>query len=266
MIRAFYGLTENPFTMRDLQLLPQQQEIHDILKVHCQQGGLCLVLGVPGTGKTVIKESLKRLPENQHLVATVARTLHSYTNTVKILCDAFRIEFEHSAFKCERRLIEQAFSLNHAGKTLTTILDDAHLMDMANLRKLRLLFEDFPKNHNLVLIGQPSLLANLDLGVNADIKSRVTYSVIAKRLNPDDMKGFIHRQLDRIGLGHDTFTQPAIDLIVRSADGVLRKARNLCLACMLEAVRAADRTIGIDNVNRVLLQPHWHKEIDLTDF
>lgn len=189
-----------------------------------------------------------------------------YTNTIKILCDAFRIEFDSSAFKCERRLIEQAFSLNHAGKTLITIIDDAHLMDMANLRKLRLLFEDFPKNHNLVLVGQPVLLSNLDLGVNLDIKSRVTYSVITKRLNPNDMQGFLLRELDRVGLGHNTFTQPAIDLVVRSADGVLRKTRNLCLACMLEAVRAANKTIDIDTVNRVLIQPHWRKEIDLTDF
>jgi type II secretory pathway predicted ATPase ExeA len=185
---------------------------------------------------------------------------------VKILCEACRVPFESNAFKCERRLIEQAFSLNHAGKTLTTILDDAHLMDMANLRKLRLLFEDFPKNHNLVLVGQPNLLANLDLAVNHDIKSRVTYSVITKRLNPDDMRAFLLRELDRVGLGHNTFTQPAIDLVVRSADGVLRKARNLSLGCMIEAVRAANKTIDIDNVNRVLLQPHWHKEVDLADF
>jgi len=266
MIRSFYGLTQNPFDLRDLQLLPQQQEIHDILKVHCQQGGLCLVLGVPGTGKTVIKQSLQRLPENQHLVATVARTLHTYTNTVKILCDAFRIDFESSAFKCERRLIEQAFSLNHAGKSLTTILDDAHLMDMANLRKLRLLFEDFPKNHNLILIGQPCLLAALDLGVNQDIKSRVTYSVITKRLGPDAMRDFLLRELDRAGLGHNTFTQAAVELIVRSADGVLRKARNLGVGCMIEAVRSANKTIDIENVNRVLLQPHWQKESDLVDF
>ncbi len=39
MIRSFYGLTQNPFDARELQLLPQQQEIHDTLKVHCQQGG-----------------------------------------------------------------------------------------------------------------------------------------------------------------------------------------------------------------------------------
>ena len=266
MIRSFYGLSQNPFDLRDFELLPQQQEIYDTLKVHCQQGGLCLVLGVPGTGKSVIKQALQRLPDNQHLVATVARTLHTYTNTVKILCDAFRVEFESNAFKCERPLIEQAFSLNHSGKCLTTILDDAHLMDLANLRKLRLLFEDFPKNHNLILLGRPTLLANLDLGVNADIKSRVTYSVLTKRLPADAMREFILRQLDRVGLPHNTFTQPAIDLIVRSTDGVLRKVRNLCVGCMIEAVRSANRTIDIDNVNRVLMQPHWQKEADLVDF
>jgi len=266
MIRSFYGLTQNPFDLHELQLLPQQQEIHDTLRVHCQQGGLCLVLGLPGTGKSVIKQSLQRLPEKQHLVATVARTLHTYTNTVKILCDAFRIEFASSAFQCERRLIEQAFSLNHAGKALTTILDDAHLMDLANLRKLRLLFEDFPKNHNLVLVGRPSLLAALDLGVNHDIKSRVTYSVITKRLPADDLRDFLLRELDRVGLGHNTFTQPAIDLIVRAADGVLRQARNLCVGCLIEAVRSAKKTIDLDNVNRVLMQPHWQKETDLVDF
>ena len=267
MIRSYFGLTDNPFALREIELLRHQQEIHDTLRVHCQQGGLCLVVGTPGTGKTVIKESLKRLPEKQHLVATVARTLHTYTNTVKILCEAFRIEFESSAFKCERRLIEQAFSLNHAGKMLVTIIDDAHLMDMANLRKLRLLFEDFPKNHNFILIGQPVLLTNLGLAVNQDLKSRVTYSVITKRLHPDDMRDFIHRELDRVGLAHNTFTTAATDLIVRSADGVLRKCRNLCLAAMLEAVRAsAGRTVDIDLVNRVLIQPHWQKEVDLSHF
>lgn len=266
MIRSFFGLTQNPFDRRELDLLPMQQEILDTLKVHCQQGGLCLVLGVPGTGKSVLKLSLQRLPENQHLVATVARTLHTYTNTVKILCDAFKIEFESSAFACERKLIEQAFALNRSGKSLTTILDDAHLMDLANLRKLRLLFEDFPKNHNLVLIGRPTLLAALDLGVNQDIKSRVTYSVIVKRLGPDAMREFVLRELDRVGLGHNTFTAAATDLIVRSADGVLRRARNLCVGCLIEAVRSASKTIDIDTVNRVLMQPHWQKDIDLVDY
>jgi MSHA biogenesis protein MshM len=266
MIRSYFGLTENPFALREIDLLPHQQEIHDTLRVHCQQGGLCLIVGRPGTGKSVIKESLKKLPEKDHLVATVARTLHTYTNTVKILCEAFRIEFESSAFQCERKLIQEAFSLNRSGKMLVTIIDDAHLMEMESLRKLRLLLEDFPKNHNLILVGQVELLANLDLSINLDIKSRVTYSVITRRLNDDVMRGFIHRELDRIGLSHNTFSTGATELILRSADGVLRRCRNLCLSTMLEAVRASTRSIDIDVVNRVLLQPHWQSQVDLTDF
>jgi MSHA biogenesis protein MshM len=89
---------------------------------------------------------------------------------------------------------------------------------------------------------------------------------ITKRLNADAMRDFLLRELDRVGLPHNTFTQGALDLIVRSADGVLRQARNLCVGCLIEAVRSAHRTIDIDNVNRVLMQPHWQKETDLTDY
>jgi hypothetical protein len=57
---------------------------------------------------------------------------------------------------------------NRSGKMLVTIIDDAHLMEMENLRKLRLLLEDFPKNHNLILIRQVELLSSLDLAINQD--------------------------------------------------------------------------------------------------
>ena len=35
---------------------------------------------------------------------------------------------------------------------------------------------------------------------------------------------------------------------------------------MIEAVRSANKTIDIDNVNRVLLQPHLQKEAELVDY
>ena len=266
MIRAFYGLSQNPFSTQAVSLLNHQQEIYDTLRVHNQQGGLCLVLGSPGTGKTVIKEAIKQNADKRMLVVSVSRTLHTYSNTVKILCQAFNIEFEGSDFKCEKRLIEEAFSLNRQGKSLISVIDDAHLMEMNTLRKLRLLFEDFPKNHNVILIGQPSLLNNMSLSINSDMKTRVTYSTITRKLNPDDIKDFILGQLDRVKLGHNTFSEDAVELIVRSSEGILRKARNLCLGCLLEAVRRQEKQIGLENVNRVLIQPHWRKEDDLAHF
>jgi len=47
------------------------------------------------------------------------------------------------------------------GETIQKIKNKAHLMEMVTLRRLRLLFEDFPKNHNVILIGQPILMNNL---------------------------------------------------------------------------------------------------------
>jgi len=262
MIKSYFGLKQNPFTQQNITLLPHQQTIFDTLRVHCQQGGLCLVLGEPGTGKTVLKESLKSFDPKRLVTPAVSRTLHTYYNTLRILCQAFQLDLEGAVFACEKRLIEEAFKLNHLGKMLAPIIDDAHLMDIDCLRKLRLLFEDFPKNHNLILIGQPSLLTNISLATNADIKSRVTYSVIMPKLAPDDMEAFILAEFDKAGLGHNTVTQDAMALIVRSAEGVIRRTRNLCLASLLEAIRDQTKIIDLKQVNRVLIQPHWRNNRD----
>lgn len=265
MIRSFFGISQNIFSNEKITLLEIQQEIYETLKVHNSQGGFCLLMGMPGTGKTVIKEFLKTHTQKQTLVVTVGRTLHTYTNTIKILCQAFNVDHAATNFKCEKLLIEEAFSLKRQGKNIVIIIDEAHLMEIDTLRRLRLLFEDFPKNHNVILIGQPELLGRINLSVNSDIKSRITYSTIMKRLNPDNMKDFIYSQLDQVKLGHNTFTEDAIELIVRSSEGILRKTRNLCLSCMLESVRKRTKTIGLDIVNSVLIQPHWRKETDMEE-
>jgi type II secretory pathway predicted ATPase ExeA len=263
MIKAYFGISKNPFHNDTLDLLPHQQNIFDTLRVHCQQGGLCLVLGDPGTGKTVIKESLGKFDTQRLVTPVVSRTLHTYYNTLRILCQAFKLDIDGNSFACEKRLIEQAFKLNHSGKMLAPIIDDAHLMDIDCLRRIRLLFEDFPKNHNLVLIGQPKLLTTISLATNDDIKSRVTYSVIMPKLAPDDMENFILGEFDKAGLGHNTITQDALALIVRSAEGVIRRARNITLSCLLDAIRDQTKTVELKHVNNVLKQPHWRNSQDI---
>ncbi len=86
MIRAHFGLDQNPFSHERLSLLRQQQEIFDTLRVHCQQGGLCLIVGEPGTGKSIIKHVLREHDPKRMLTPVVNRTLHAYHSILRILC------------------------------------------------------------------------------------------------------------------------------------------------------------------------------------
>jgi hypothetical protein len=82
------------------------------------------------------------------------------------------------------------------------------------------------------------------------------------RLAPETVEQFILEQLDRAGLGHNTFTPEALALIVRSGEGLLRRTRNLCLSSLIEGVRDQTRIVDLKQVNRVLIQPHWRKDCD----
>src|SRR5204863_9479149 len=142
----------------------------------------------------VLKQALVNHDPKRMMTPVVNRTLHTYHNTLRILCQAFQIEFQGHDHHCERLLVQEAFRLHRTGKMLVPIIDDAHLMQSECLRKLRLLFEDFPRTHNLVLIGQPPLLASLALSINEEIRSRVTYSVVLPRLSPEAIEAFILEQ------------------------------------------------------------------------
>jgi MSHA biogenesis protein MshM len=203
--------------------------------------------------------SIRPLTPKRLITPVVNRTLHTYHSVLRILCEAFQIDTDGWDVRCEKRLIEEAQRINHAGKMLAPIIDDAHLIEVHDLRRLRLLFEDFPKNHNLILVAQPGLLTSLALTPNHDIQSRVTYSVLVPRLAPDDMSKFILAQLDAVAMPHATFTADALGLIVRSSEGYLRRARNLCLGSLVEAVRDHTKTVDLKQINRVLLQPHWRE-------
>jgi len=118
MIRAHFGLAKNPFEQQPHTLLAHQQEVHDILLVHCQQGGLCIVAGEPGTGKSVVKNHLQEHDKKRLITPTIGRTLHTYFTLLRILCQAFEIDYDGGDFKCEKRLIEQARSYQRQGKSI----------------------------------------------------------------------------------------------------------------------------------------------------
>ena len=190
-----------------------------------------------------------------------SRTLHTYRQVLCQLAESFQLQTTDKAI--ENDLIQAGFEQVRERKTLYILIDEAHLLDIAVLRKLRLLFERFPKNHNLVLLGQPELLHYLSLGTNRDIKSRITDSASLKPLNDEDMEGYIVRELETARMGINTFDEAAMALIIRSAESNLRLCRNPCLGSLIEAARETQKIVTITHVNNVLVQPHWRSHDEL---
>lgn len=262
MINAIWGVTKTPFKRDKLTLLPQQKQILDIIKIHAQQGGFSVVIGEPGVGKTVLRETVESLDnEREYTVVSCSRTLHTYRKIAWQLAESFKLETTEKAIETD--LIQAAFAQIRERKTLYILIDEAHLLELSVLRKLRLLFERFPKNHNLILFGQPELLHYLSLSTNKDIKSRITYSATIKPLNDDELQHYIVKELEAANMGINTFDEAATALITRSAEGNLRLCRNLCLASLIEAARETKKTVTITHVNNVLMQPHWRSHEEL---
>ena len=115
MIRSFYGSTQNLFDLRELLLLPHQQEIHDTLKKFITSRAACAwCLAFPAPANRLSSSRCSRLPENQYLVATVARTLHSYPRTRSRSSATPSASTSTIPLSRAVDLIEQAFSINLA--------------------------------------------------------------------------------------------------------------------------------------------------------
>jgi MSHA biogenesis protein MshM len=262
MITSTLGIAKEPFVRSDFTLLPQQKTIIDTCKIHAQQGGFSVIVGEPGVGKSVLREYIESWNnERDTTVVSCARTLHTYLQILTQLAHSFKLD---SAEKhLEKQLIQHAFNQVRERKTLYIVIDEAHLLDMQVLRKLRLLFEQFPKKHSLILLGQRDLLYYLSMIVNQDIKSRITYSAHLVPLNDGDLESYILRELENVKLGINTFDSGAIELILRNAQGNLRLCRNLCYGSLIEACRETKKIVTISHVNAILVQPHWRSHEEL---
>lgn len=256
MIKATFGLTQEPFYRNDVALLAQQVEAIEMIKIHAQHGGFSVIMGHPGVGKSVIRAHLEQLGKGRDtVVASFTQTLHTYQPILKQLAESLQVNAPMK--DVEKELVQAAYRHVQSQKTLYIVIDDAHLLDVNILRRLRLLFERFPSKHNLVLLGHPELMHRLSLMCNEDIKSRISYSKQVLPLADAQLSDFIVAELGAVGLGANTFDEAALQVICRSVQGNLRLCRNLCYASLVATCLDRQRICTVSHVNAALLQPHW---------
>jgi type II secretory pathway predicted ATPase ExeA len=263
MLKAFYGLTKEPFKDNKIELLKQQEQIFQILQIHAWQGGFCFIFGEQGLGKSILKKHIEDLHERKDsFVIAINRTMHTYINLIKGIAQEMKLKVKGKVKEYENAILKEAQDIIRQNKKLITVIDEANHLDYETLMKLRLFFDNFPKSHNLILFSHPDMLSKLDLRMYRDVKARITYSAELKPLNEDDMLDFIKNEIKKSNIGSNIFDENALNLIVRSVDGNLRLAINLCYGCLVQAVKNENRNIHVGTVNEVLIQPHWRYHSD----
>ena len=166
---------------------------------------------------SIFKQALLELSQKQWHIIAINRSIFSWNSFLSLLCQALEIEEKAKSTTLEKSILKVTRTLNSRGKCLIFIIDDAHVIPQELLKRIRMFLEDFPKNHNLILIGHLELMDIIKRRSHEDIFSRITNSAEFKRLSPADTKEFIYHQLDRAQLPHTTFTHEAIELICKLA-------------------------------------------------
>ena len=218
------------------------------------------MVGKPGTGKSVLRKAIEKIGDDRkdYVVTTILRTLHTYSMILKQIVDAQGISIPKGMLKeTEKKIISEVFNWHSQGKKIITIIEEAHLINFEVLKRLRLLFDSFPRNHNIILFAQNDIFRDLKKNVHADIRSRITFSAKMESLNDEQIKNYIQNEIELAQLPQNVFDDNAIYLILKSAEGNLRLARNLCYGSLVETVNLKQRIVTNQMVNRVLVQPHW---------
>ena len=131
------------------------------------------------------------------------------------------------------------------GRTPVLVLDEAHLLDHAQLEGIRML-----TNHDMdsrspfacLLVGQPTLRRRMKLGVLAALDQRIGLRYAMPPMTGEETSSYLRHHLALAGRSDTLFSDDAAALIHQTSRGYPRAVNNLAVQALVAAF-AADKAI-----------------------
>ena len=254
LYRNFYGFDRDPFGVTPdpdfLYLTPGHKEaLAQLLYAIQEKKGFILVTAEVGMGKTTLLEALRQELDSNTAVAYVSNSLLPFPAILEYMLEEFEIE-KPGESAAQRLVVLQNFLVERhgAGQNTVLILDEAQNLYPQTLEQIRLLsnFETTKeKILQIVLVGQPELLARLEMPELRQLKQRISILCTIPPMTRSATRNYIRTRLRMAGardLG--IFTEDAVEHIVRYAGGIPRIVNTVCDHCLL--IGYADQTRRID--------------------
>ena len=128
------------------------------------------------------------------------------------------------------------------------VVDEAHLLEPAQLEELRLLTNsdmDSASPFAGILIGQPTLNRQLRMGVFAALDQRIATRFTIKAMDIGESAAYLRHHLALAGRDEPLFADDAVARLHRASDGLPRALNNAATAAIIAA--AADNKDLVDD-------------------
>jgi len=244
MYKEYFNLKELPFSIapnpRYLYLTRQHQEAlaHLVYGLN-SAGGIILLTGEVGTGKTTIsRKLLEDIPE-QIDIAWIVNPRLSVEELLAAICDELSIAYPENnhSIKTFTDLISSCLIHAHGqGRNVVLMIDEAQNLSPEVLEQLRLLTNletNERKLLQIVLLGQPELKTMLERTDLRQLAQRITARYHLHPLTRYETIAYIRHRLAVGGCERPVFSPAAMKLIYRVSHGTPRLINLLCDRAML---------------------------------
>jgi general secretion pathway protein A len=258
-IVAFHGFKRFPFdkNIKSAQILETepQRECAARLDFIKRRGGIMLLVGDPGVGKTLaLRRFVDSLNENIFRpVYTPLSTLRG-ADLLRHINDRLGLTNRASKAAVYRQIQEEILdSKEQRGRTVVLIIDEAHLLKTGALQELRLLtnfkmdsFDPFI----LILSGHLELRRTMDLGVMEDFSQRLALRYHMPPLSQEETRDYVVNQMKIAGAPEPIFSDNALAAIYEITFGIPRRIGVAAETALTYAMLEDKRTIDADLVLR----------------
>jgi general secretion pathway protein A len=261
MYESFFGLKEKPFSLLpdpDFLFMSSKHSLAlSILEYSLAgQAGFCTITGDIGSGKTTLIRMLLRRIGRDVTLGLISNTHSGLTDITAWALAAFgRGSNAQSDAEIYQELMHFLISEYGAGRRCVLIVDEAQNLTVEALEELRLLSNinsDKDLLLQIILVGQPELLAKLKTPELVQFAQRISISYHLTPLTYAETRRYIRHRLEVAGSTRPIFSDMAIGAVQHFSGGVPRIVNSICDMALVYGLADNRTDIDIDLVLRVV--------------